>query len=130
MNTFRKYEIFPNQMEALKEIHSLISFANKNPSDRTRFLLNVLDDIVNERQTPTPKISLFGKTIAFTGILSTRRDDAETEARKAGAKITNSVSRKTDYLVVGNDPGGVKLENAKQFGVRLLSEAEFNSAVS
>ena len=66
-----------------------------------------------------------GKTVVVTGSLSKlSRDEAKDALRKAGANVTDSVSKKTDYLIVGEDAGS-KLDKARALGVKTLSEAEF-----
>ncbi len=66
-----------------------------------------------------------GKTVVITGTLEfCSRDAAQEELRRRGAKITDSVSRKTHYLVVGVDAGS-KLAKARSLGVTILSESEF-----
>ncbi|MDX1483551.1 MAG: NAD-dependent DNA ligase LigA [Alphaproteobacteria bacterium] len=68
---------------------------------------------------------LAGKTVVFTGALSTlTRNEAKTGAEALGAKVTGSVSAKTDYVVVGADPGS-KATKAKDLGVTILSEDEW-----
>jgi len=68
---------------------------------------------------------LAGKTVVLTGSLATlTRDEAKENIRAAGGDISGSVSRKTDYLVVGEDPGS-KLAKAKQYGVKVLTERMF-----
>ena len=67
---------------------------------------------------------LSGKTFVITGTLPTlKRDEAKELIQKAGGKVTNSVSAKTDYLVVGEDAGS-KLEKAQTLGITQLSEAQ------
>ncbi len=67
---------------------------------------------------------LSGKTFVITGTLPTlKRDEAKELIQKAGGKVTNSVSTKTDYLVVGEDAGS-KLEKAQTLGITQLSEAQ------
>lgn len=67
----------------------------------------------------------FGKTMVFTGTLPTLdRATAQTMAQDVGAKVTGSVSKKTDFVVAGSEAGS-KLEKAQQLGVRVLDEAEF-----
>jgi DNA ligase (NAD+) len=66
-----------------------------------------------------------GKTFVFTGGLANRsREDAGELVKQHGGKISGSVSRKTDYVVVGADPGS-KYDKAKELGVTILTEAEF-----
>ena len=67
---------------------------------------------------------LSGKTFVVTGTLPTLgRSEAKELIQKAGGKVTDSVSKKTDYLVVGEEAGS-KLDKAQSLGVPLLSEAE------
>jgi DNA ligase (NAD+) len=66
-----------------------------------------------------------GKVMVFTGTLSSMsRDAAEARAEALGAKITGSVSKKTDFVVVGADAGS-KAKKAAELGVRILSEEEW-----
>jgi len=68
---------------------------------------------------------LAGKQIVFTGTLSKfPRSRAEALARDHGAMISSIVSKKTDLLVAGGDPGS-KLLRAQKLGVRVLTEREF-----
>lgn len=68
---------------------------------------------------------LTGKTIVFTGTLSTlSRAEAKARAERLGAKVTGSVTNKTDYVVVGEDAGS-KAKAAKELGIQVLSEREF-----
>ncbi|MDP2790080.1 MAG: NAD-dependent DNA ligase LigA [bacterium] len=69
--------------------------------------------------------SLAGKSIVVTGSLAHfSRAEAKAAIRQAGGKWVSSVSKKTDYVVVGEDPGS-KAARAKQLGVRVLDEAAF-----
>ncbi len=75
--------------------------------------------------TTEPKSQpLSGKTFVITGTLPTlKRDEAKELIEKTGGKVTNSVSSKTDYLVVGEDAGS-KLEKAQALGITQLNEAQ------
>lgn len=66
-----------------------------------------------------------GKTVVITGTLSHfSRETAQEELRKSGAKVTDSVSKKTHYLVAGAEAGS-KLAKARTLGIPVLSEVEF-----
>ena len=67
-----------------------------------------------------------GKTIVFTGTLSMARPEAKARAELLGAKVTELVSKKTDYVVVGSDAGS-KEKKARELGLRILSEDEFRA---
>lgn len=67
----------------------------------------------------------YGKTMVFTGTMPTLdRATAQTMAQQVGAKVTGSVSKKTDYVVAGAEAGS-KLTKAQQLGVTVIDEAEF-----
>jgi DNA ligase (NAD+) len=66
-----------------------------------------------------------GKSFVFTGALANRsREEAGQLVMQHGAKVSGSVSKKTDYVVVGTDPGS-KYDKAKELGVPILTEPEF-----
>ena len=68
---------------------------------------------------------IFDKTIVFTGSMSSlTRGEAKARAEALGSKVVGTVSNKTDYLVIGSDPGS-KLAKAKELGIRVLTEAEW-----
>jgi NAD-dependent DNA ligase len=68
-----------------------------------------------------PSTSLTGKTVVVTGTLSAGREAVESMLRNAGAHVTGSVSKKTDFLVVGAAAGS-KLERARELGIPTLTE--------
>lgn len=66
-----------------------------------------------------------GKTVVITGTLSKMsRDEAKDYLESLGAKVASSVSKSTDFLIVGDNPGS-KFEKAKELGVKIIGEAEF-----
>jgi DNA ligase (NAD+) len=70
-----------------------------------------------------------GKSFVFTGGLANRsREEAGEIVQQHGGKVSGSVSKKTDYVVVGTDPGS-KHDKAKELGVTILSEKEFEKLV-
>ncbi len=93
--------------------------------------LTALDALVAEVQPEDSEAAgpadsaVAGKTIVFTGTLETMtRDEAEAMAERLGAKVTKSVSKKTDLVVVGADAGS-KAAKAAELGVTTLTEAEW-----
>jgi DNA ligase (NAD+) len=71
-----------------------------------------------------PEGPLSGRTYVITGTLERwSREQAQAELEARGAKVTNSVSKKTTALIVGEEPGGSKLTKAQREGVELLDEA-------
>ncbi len=82
------------------------------------------------RARPTAAHVFEGKAFVITGTLENySRQEAEDLVKSLGGKTTSSVSRKTDYLVVGENPGS-KLEEAQQLGIEILSEAAFQKLVN
>ena len=72
---------------------------------------------------------LAGKTFVLTGGLETlTRDEAKELIARAGGRVTSSVSKKTDYVVTGKDPGS-KFDDAKRLGVPTLDEAAFKELI-
>ena len=79
----------------------------------------------DERKKPKGKQRLAGKTIVLTGgIESLSREEATAAAEAAGARVASSVSKKTDFVVVGENPG-TKAGKAEQLGVETIDEKEF-----
>lgn len=77
-----------------------------------------------------PRIPLAGKTVVFTGTLSSMtRNEAKAAAARLGAKISDTVNTATDYVVAG--PGaGSKLRKAKSLRIEVLSDAEWLDILS
>ncbi len=71
-----------------------------------------------------------GKTFVFSGALNDyTRDQAKALVEERGGQVSSSVSKKTDYLVAGDDPGS-KLDKAEKLGVEVIDEAQFKDLVS
>ncbi len=77
-----------------------------------------------EAPAPGRETPFTGKTLVFTGTISLAREDAKRIVEAAGGKVSGSVSRMTDYVVAGEDPGS-KLGKARELGVKVINEAEF-----
>ena len=83
-----------------------------------------------DAEKPKSDTAVAGKTVVFTGSLEKMtRDEAKAMAERLGAKVSGSVSKKTDYVVAG--PGaGSKLAEAQKHGVAVLSEDEWLKLVA
>ena len=102
----------------------------KNPENRNEFtkLLNIVDleQVVQNIQED----SIFNsKTVVITGTFQNFNRDALTEKlQNLGAKVTGSVSKKTDYLLCGENAGS-KYTKAKELGVRVITEQELETLI-
>lgn len=72
---------------------------------------------------------LAGRTFVLTGSLRVPRPEAKARIEAAGGKVTGSVSRKTDYVVAGEDPGS-KVDKARELGVEILDEAGLEALIA
>ncbi len=119
------------ELQALEDVGprvaaSIVDFLNRPDSRR------LLDEL--EKQgvlNPGPEVvtgsALAGKTFVLTGTLTGRtRSDAQAEIEARGGRVASSVSKKTDYVVVG-DSAGSKLDQAQKLGIATLDEAAFES---
>ncbi|MBI4407292.1 MAG: NAD-dependent DNA ligase LigA, partial [Candidatus Kerfeldbacteria bacterium] len=118
------------QLEEAEDIGGVVAksivdyFSDHKQSAQVDHLLAQVK-IEHIQTTPKTQSGLVGKTIVVTGSLKDfSRDEAKAAIRTAGGKVASSVSKKTDYVVVGEDPGS-KYDQAKALGVQILSEAEF-----
>lgn len=97
-------------------------------NDRNRRVIERLRDAGVEPEPPASTAAgdeLDGLTFVFTGSLSVTRGAAQSLVERHGANATGSVSGNTDYLVVGDDPGRTKREDADAEGVPVVDEAAF-----
>lgn len=81
-------------------------------------------------EAPAAGGTFTGKTVVLTGTLSTMtREAAKEEIERRGGKVSGSVSKKTDFVVAGEEAGS-KLKKAQELGVKVLTEAEFQALLS
>ncbi|MBI2609851.1 NAD-dependent DNA ligase LigA [Candidatus Giovannonibacteria bacterium] len=94
-----------------------------------KFLEKLLKRIEIERcHAPTGKLK--GLTFVITGTLETlSREEAKARIKELGGKTSESVSKETDYVVVGSEPG-LKFEKAKKLGVKVIDEKDFLKIIS
>jgi DNA ligase (NAD+) len=113
------HEVGPKVAASIAEFFS--EAANKKLVKR---LIDAGLNVKEERRAPKDT-RLAGKTFVFTGELSKRtREEAGELVTAHGGKVTSSVSKKTDYVVVGAEPGS-KYDKAKSLGVTILDETSF-----
>ncbi len=99
--------------------------ANQRVVDRLREVGVAMEE-AGAAAGPKP---LLGKTFVLSGGLERlSRDEARAAIVRLGGRVTSSVSRKTDYVVIGKDPGG-KAEDARRLGVPTLDESEFRRLI-
>lgn len=90
--------------------------------------VKLTEDVTEELQSETASV-LTGKTLVVTGTLvKYKRDEIEGLIERLGGRASGSVSKKTDYLVAGENAGS-KLEKANELGVKVLSEDDFQKLI-
>jgi DNA ligase (NAD+) len=118
------------QLEAVNEVGPKVAAAIAEFFSETanRQLIKKLhkagvNPTAERREVKSDKLA--GKSFVFTGGLANRsREEAGEIVQQHGGKVSGSVSKKTDYVVVGIDPGS-KYDKAKELGVTILTESEF-----
>jgi DNA ligase (NAD+) len=116
-------EVGPKIAEGVSEFFS--EAANLKLIERLR---DVGVNMTEERQAPKDT-KFAGMTFVFTGTLKRPREEAEALVASHGGKAGSSVSKKTSYVVVGEDPGS-KFDKAKSLKVPILDEAQFDKLLS
>jgi DNA ligase (NAD+) len=115
-------------MDALDQIGDTVidSLAKYFGEKHNRDIVERLTKQVRIRDAEKPKDSpVAGKTVVFTGSLEKMtRDEAKASAERLGAKVSGSVSKKTDYVVAGPSAGS-KLAEADKLGITVLTEDEW-----
>jgi DNA ligase (NAD+) len=109
---------------------SIVSFFSEQKNKHVlNKLVNKYDlDIENPdyiNSSRKEKGSLDGLAIVVTGTLSKPRDDIKELIERNGGRATDSVSKKTDYVLAGDEPGKNKIDKAKELGIKVIDENEF-----
>lgn len=122
--------------EAYQDLLSLDGIGQSTAAELIYFFqephnIDIIDRLVNQihvedfHSVASDNMPLAGKTIVFTGTLQAMsRAEAKATAERLGAKVAGSVSRKTDFVVIGVDAGS-KAKTATDLGVKILSEDEW-----
>jgi DNA ligase (NAD+) len=108
-------------------VESILEFVRVN-GDRIETLRSILNPVapVKIEASDNP---FKGKSVVITGSMSVPRDHIKAMLEELGAKVASSVSKKTDYVVYGEDAGS-KYDKAVELGVSLLTESEFRALSS
>ena len=118
-------------LESLQKVPGIGGAASKSIRDwfdnesNKELVQNLIKAGVDVKSPPKISKKLAGKTFVFTGTLeSITRDFAKEKVRLMGGDVSSSVSKETDYVVAGENPG-LKFDSAEKFGVKIITEAEF-----
>lgn len=127
--------IFSVNREELLEIdgigeemaESIVLFMQTNAEFIAKLLAIIKPTMPSLERESSGKVEQFsGEIIVLTGTMSKSRDEIAAELEAMGAKITNSVSKKTTMLIYGENAGS-KLEKARELGIKTISEAELRA---
>ena len=91
--------------------------------------LKRLDVNMDYLQDEDEKEAFVNKTFVITGTLSRGRDDIRNMIESFGGRVSDSVSKKTDYVIVGNNPGS-KYDKAVKLGIQILKEDDLNEMLN
>jgi DNA ligase (NAD+) len=123
-----------NELEEVEGIgdvvaHSIYSWLRN--SENQKLLKRLLKHVnIKEKQNLKQEQSLLGNTFVLTGTLEKySRDEAKDRIRALGGNLSSSVSKNTDFLVAGRDPGS-KYSAARRLGVKILNELEFTKLLN
>ena len=110
-----------NSWKNFKKNYLLIKYENlvSEPKNEFRKISNYISKLMN--------LKIEDKKIAITGKLSSfSRDDLKSKLEDLGVKVVNSISKNTDYVIVGSDAGS-KLAKAKALNIEIISDEDLDS---
>lgn len=132
LERFRKSDL--TDLQAIKDIGGVVAksiddfLSSTQGKEQLEALLQEIEVLPYATTKRVGKLS--GQSLVVTGTLSSMsRTQAQEAARNAGAQVHDQVTAKTDYLVVGNNPGSNK-EKAEKLGVKILTEKEFEELIN
>jgi len=131
------FEVGLDELCTLPEVGPVVAksifdyFHSKHGRENVEHLRQAGVNMKSQSRRPEPtETPLAGKTIVVTGTLQNfSRSEMENLIKKLGGKHTSSVTSKTDFLIVGENPGS-KLDKAKKLGVKTLTESQFLESVN
>jgi DNA ligase (NAD+) len=133
-NKFLNLENFMNATEedllSIKDVgpiatKSILSFLN---DARNIKILNELNQLGVWPKSIEPKTNLLlleNQTFVITGTLTKSRDEMKDFIESLGGKVSGSVSKKTDFVLIGTEPGHNKIEDAKKYNTKIIQESDF-----
>ena len=114
-----------------KMVESVVAFLQ---DDEQRALMKKLVALGVGRPQPRAPVAaegpLKGMTVCVTGVLSKKREDVHADIRAAGGEVHDSVKKNTTYLVAGGKTGKAKLDQAKKYGTKVITETELQELLS
>ncbi len=128
------YRVKPERILEIKQMgeklaEAISGFFNEKENLHTLDTLKKLGVIITnpdyEATVKAEKGALDGMTIVITGTLSKPREEFESLIERIGGRATGSVSKKTSFVLAGEEPGSNKIDKAKQLGIKVIAEDEF-----
>jgi len=113
------------QIEDIGEIVAQSIFEWFNRESNRELIKKLLDNGIEIEKVKTVKKKLIGQTFVLTGEMDKfTREQAKSKIRQLGGNVSSSVSKQTDFVVIGQNPGS-KYNRAKKLGVKIINEQEF-----
>jgi len=110
--------------------NSIVEFFRQDSTHRLILKLKSAGLNLKEETVVSKETALTGKTIVFTGELeSYSRSEAKRIARQYGGNVSLGVTKNTDFVIVGLNPGS-KYDKAKKLGVKIIDEEKFSRLIS
>ncbi len=108
-----------------KAAESIVNFFSSKETQKILNKLKLARVKMDEEKKEVPKTAISGKTIVITGTLSLPREEIKRKIEALGGIVSSTVSKNTNYLVVGSEPGS-KYNKALSLGIKIITEKELN----